>query len=72
MRMRIGDGRSVKIWEDRWNLFKDGEMSSPKPLNCSITHVHHLIKQTTNAGGGISCRNYSAGRKWRASPEDSN
>lgn len=45
MRKRIGDGKSVIIWQDRWLLNKwEGKGRTKKPQNCSMRNVSQLIQ----------------------------
>ena len=44
-RKRIGDGRTVDIWKDRWlPVGGSGMVVSPKPANCPVQMVHELIQ----------------------------
>lgn len=49
MRWRIGDGRSVDIWKDKWlpNSIR-GKPLSKRPANCSLSRVHELIDHPRN------------------------
>lgn len=44
LRWRIGDGRTVYIWKDKW-IPNDtgGKTLSIRPTNCTLTMVHELL-----------------------------
>lgn len=42
---RIGDGKNMKIWSDKWNPFSvDGRIKSTNPQTCRMKTVEQLIK----------------------------
>ncbi|XP_071923058.1 uncharacterized protein [Coffea arabica] len=43
---RVGDGRSIKIWEDRWVAgSRHGKLTTVKPARCQLECVHELIEE---------------------------
>nr|XP_027071698.1 uncharacterized protein LOC113696490 [Coffea arabica] len=43
---RVGDGRSIKIWEDRWVAGScNGKLTTAKPAGCQLECVHELIEE---------------------------
>ncbi|KAL3516013.1 hypothetical protein ACH5RR_022915 [Cinchona calisaya] len=45
-RAKIGDGKSIKIWEDGWIWdFEEGKIKTTRPDNSSILFVNQLISQ---------------------------
>ncbi|XP_057443227.1 uncharacterized protein LOC130735144 [Lotus japonicus] len=45
---RIGDGMTVRIWEDNWLPTQQGfKVWSPKPNGCITSHVYELINHAT-------------------------
>ncbi|XP_027182377.1 uncharacterized protein LOC113780798 [Coffea eugenioides] len=44
VRLRVGDGKQIDIWEDKWLLDQEyGKIRSCKPQQCRIQRVHELI-----------------------------
>lgn len=44
LRRRVGDGKTIKIWSDRWLTSKDGgKVRTKEPRNCPIQRVQQLI-----------------------------
>ncbi|XP_071939813.1 uncharacterized protein [Coffea arabica] len=44
VRLRVGDGKQIDIWEDKWLLDQEyGKIRSCKPQQCHIQRVHELI-----------------------------
>ena len=42
---RVGDGRTVRIWEDKWIPGStNGCVSTPRPTSCPLVYVHELIE----------------------------
>ena len=43
---RVGDGRTVKIWQDRWiPVLDSGRVSTVRPADCQLVYVHELIER---------------------------
>ncbi|KAL3498891.1 hypothetical protein ACH5RR_041623 [Cinchona calisaya] len=43
-RKRVGDGKSIRIWEDRWlPNSSTGRVSTEKPIGCEVVLVSQLI-----------------------------
>ncbi|KAL3515197.1 hypothetical protein ACH5RR_022099 [Cinchona calisaya] len=45
LRTRVGDGRAISIWNDRWiSANTDGKIQSSKPESCQLETVDQLIR----------------------------
>ena len=43
---RVGDGRTVKIWQDEWIPGSiNGRASTARPTGCQLEYVHELIEE---------------------------
>ena len=46
MRKRVGDGRTIDIWNDRWIPNKgNAKVTTAKPLDCKVRRVQEIIKE---------------------------